>query len=133
MDRIENTEVLEEPSVREKGIGYTLGEDGFYYSDLKLSGGTNYEIGGYGRMRERYLREHWIALCRELLLNGTLNEYLYRTDEECCQMMERLTEQMKAKQGVTEQLKATDQIKWVGINNIWYCAEEVVLKELVYV
>ncbi len=50
----------------------------------------------------------------ELLLDGNLNEYLHQTDEECYQMMERLVEQMKAKQGVTAQLKSENQMQWVG-------------------
>lgn len=55
-------------------------------------------------------------------------------DEECYQMMERLVEQMKAKQGVTAQLKSENQMQWVGMmNNIRHCAEEVVLKDIVYV
>ena len=70
----------------------------------------------------------------ELLLDGNLNEYLHQTDEECYQMMERLVEQMKAKQGVTAQLKSENQMQWVGMmNNIRHCAEEVVLKDIVYV
>lgn len=69
----------------------------------------------------------------ELLLSGKLNEYLYQTDEECYQMMERLVKQMKAKQGVTEQLKSENQMQWVGMmNNIRHCAEEVVLSDIVY-
>ena len=69
----------------------------------------------------------------ELLLSGKLNEYLHQTDEECHQMVERLVEQMKAKQGVTEQLKSENQMQWVSMmNNIRHCAEEAVLRELVY-
>ena len=70
----------------------------------------------------------------ELLLDGNLNEYLHQKIEECYQMMERLVEQMKAKQGVTEQLKSENQMQWVGMmNNIRHCAEEVVLRDIVYV
>ena len=79
------------------------------------------------------MKEYHRALYLELLLDGNLNEYLHQTDEECYQMMERLVEQMKAKQGVTEQLKSENPMQWVGMmNNIRHCAEEVVLKELVY-
>ena len=70
----------------------------------------------------------------ELLLEGKLNEYLHDIDEECYEMMDRLVEQMKEKQGVTEKLKAENQMLWVGkMNNIIACAEEIVVKELVYV
>ena len=132
-DKIKKTEVLEKHIVGENEISYTLGEDGLYYPDLRLPEGTHYEIGRYGRMRAEYMKEYHRALYLELLLDGNLNEYLHQTDEECYQMMERLVEQMKAKQGVTEQLKSENPMQWVGMmNNIRHCAEEVVLKELVY-
>lgn len=105
-DKIKETEVLEKHIIGENGISYTLGEDGLYYPDLQLPEGTHYEIGRYGRMRAEYLKEYHRALYLELLLDGNLNEYLHQTDEECYQMMERLVEQMKAKHGVTEQLKS---------------------------
>lgn len=61
------------------------------------------------------------------------NEYLRGVDEECYQRLEFLVEQMKAGAGVTEKLKATDQMKWVGLmNNLKVCAEEIVLEELVF-
>ena len=70
----------------------------------------------------------------ELLLDGRLNEYLHGIDEACYEMRDRLVEKMKEKQGVTEQLKAENQMMWVGkMNNIIACAEEVVVMEVVYV
>lgn len=70
----------------------------------------------------------------ELLLGGKLNEYLHEIDEECYEMLDRLVEQMKEKQGVMEQLKAENQMLWVGrMNNIMACAEETVVRKLVYV
>ena len=101
-DKIKKTEVLEKHIVGENEISYTLGEDGLYYPDLRLPEGTHYEIGRYGRMRAEYLKEHHRALYLELLLSGKLNEYLHQTNEECYQMMERLVEQMKEKQGIME-------------------------------
>lgn len=63
-----------------------------------------------------------------------LNEYLHEVDEECYEMLDQLVEQMKDKQGVTEQLKAENQMLWVGkMNNIIACAEEIVVREVVYV
>lgn len=119
--------------VGENGISYTLGEDGLYYPDLCLPEQTDYEIGKYGRMRETFLKEYRQSLYRELLLNGRLNEHLHDIEEECYRMMDLLVEQMKKRQGVTEQLKAEDQMKWVGMmGNIRQSAEEVVLNELVY-
>ena len=68
----------------------------------------------------------------ELVLAGKLNEHLHQIDEECHQMMDRLVEQMKEEQGVTEELKMQDQMAWVGrMNNIWACAEEIVLHEII--
>ena len=69
----------------------------------------------------------------ELLLEGRLNEYLHDIDEECHEMLDQLVEQMKVKQGVTEQLKADNQMLWVGkMNNIIACAEEIVVREVVH-
>lgn len=120
--------------VGENGIGYILGKDGLYYPDLQFPEGRHYLIGRYGRMRAEYLKEYRKSFYMELLLNGRLNEHLHQTDEECYEMMERLIEQMKERQEVTEQLKAENQMLWVGMcNNIWNCAEEVVLRDIVYV
>lgn len=120
--------------IEENGIRYTLGEDGLYYPDLKLPEGTDYEIGRYGRLRAEYLKEYHRVQYMHLLLDGKLNEYLYQVDEECYDMLECLMEQMKARQGVTEQLKAENMMLWVGmVNNIRASAEEVVLKDIVYV
>lgn len=119
--------------VGEKGIGYTLGEDEIYYPDLELTEKTDYQIGKYGRMRQNYLKEHHKAAYSKLLLNGELNEHLNRVDVECEQRMGVLVRQMQERQGVTEQLKAENQMRWVGMmNNIRNAAEEVILEELVY-
>ena len=65
---------------------------------------------------------------------GRLNEYLHEIDEECYEMRDRLVEQMEEKQGVTEKLKAENQMMWVGkMNNIIACAEEIVVRKVVYV
>lgn len=68
-----------------------------------------------------------------LLMEGKLNEYLHDVDEECYQRMELLVNQMKAGAGITKELKASDQMKWVGLmNNVRNSAEETILKEFVY-
>ncbi len=124
---------MEKHIMGENGIGYTLGEDDLYYPDLYLPEETEYPIGKYGMLRKAYLKEHRKGLYLELVLAGKLNEHLHQIDEECNQMMDRLVEQMKEKQGATEQLKAENQMLWVRMyNNIRHCAEEVVLKEIVY-
>ena len=65
---------------------------------------------------------------------GKLNEYLHEVDKECYERMELLVEQMKAGAGITEELKASNQMKWVGLmNNVRSAAEEIVIRELIYV
>ena len=123
---------MEKHIMGENGISYTLGEDDLYYPDLYLPGETEYPIGKYGMFRKSYLKEHRKGLYLELVLSGKLNEHLHQVDEECNQMMYRLVEQMKEKQGVTEELKMQDQMAWVGrVNNIRACAEEIVVYEFV--
>lgn len=120
--------------IGENGIGYTLGADGLYYPDLELPEGTHYEIGRYGRMRWEYLKTHRRGDYIRLLMDGKLNEYLHEVDEECHERMELLVEQMKAGAGIAEELKASDQMKWVGLmNNVRSMAEEIVIRELIYV
>lgn len=125
---------MEKHIIEENGIGYTLGEDGLYYPDLKLPEGTHYEIGRYGLMRWEYLKPHRRGEYISLLMDGKLNEHLHEIDEECYERMELLMGQMKAGAGITDELKAADQMKWVGLmNNVRNSAEEIVLKELIYV
>lgn len=118
----------------ENGIVYRLGEYDLYYPDLGLPEGTDYNIGKYGLMRWEYLQANCRAEYLRLMLDDKLNEHLHEIDEECHAWMEMLVEQMKAEAGITEELKATEQMKWVGlINNVRSVAEEIVLRELVYV
>ena len=118
--------IMEKHIMGENGISYTLGEDGLYYPDLYLPEETEYPIGKYGMLRKSYLKEHRKGLYLELILAGKLNE-------DCNQMMERLVEQMKEAHGVTEELKMQNQMAWIGrMNNIRACAEEMVVKEIVY-
>ena len=125
--------IMEKHIMGENGISYTLGEDGLYYPDLYLPEETEYPIGKYGMLRKTYLKEHRKGLYLELVLAGKLNEHLHQVDEECNQMMYRLMEKMKEKQGVTEKLKMQDQMAWVRrMNNIRACVEEIVVKKIVY-
>ena len=90
-------------------------------------------IGKYGRMRKRYLKEHHPVLYSELLLAGKLYAHLLEIDEACEERIDLLTRQMTKQEGVTEALKATDQMEWVrGMNSIRNRAEESVLNDLVY-
>lgn len=123
-----------EKVIVENGITYVLGEDDIYYPDLQLPEGTNYNIGKFGHMRCEYPKEFKYGYYMELLIDGKLNEYLYEIDEKCHEMMDRIVEKMKEKLGVTEQLKAENQMLWVvKMNNIIACAEEIVVREVVYV
>ena len=125
---------MEKHIIGENGIGYTLSTDGLYYPDLELPEGTHYEIGRYGRMRWEYLKHHRRGEYIRLFMDGKLNEYLHEVDEECHERMELLVEQMKAGAGITEEIKASDQMKWVGLmNNVRSAAEGIVIRELIYV
>ena len=90
-------------------------------------------IGKYGRMRRRYLKEHRPVLFSNLVLSGKLYDHLAEIDRTCNERLELIVKQMKAQEGVTEQLKADDQMAWVAaMNSIQNRAEEIVLSELVY-
>lgn len=125
---------MEKQIIEENGLRYTLGADGMYYPDLKLTEGTNYPIGRYGRMRGEFLMKERRSMYLELLLAGKWNLYLHELDMECYQRMEDLVEQMKAELGITEELKKVDWLEWVGRMNCVKCAaEEFVLKELIFI
>ena len=90
-------------------------------------------LSKYGRMRERYLKEHKKILYYNLLTSGKLYEHLAEIDTSACNMAEYLIKEMARKQGVTEQLKAVDMMRWIGLmNNIRACVDEIVLNDIVY-
>ena len=90
-------------------------------------------IGKYGRMWKRYLKEQHPLLYSELLLSGKLYSHMLEIDEACEGRLELLVQQMAKSEGVTEALKAADQMAWVAqMNSIRSRAEEIVLRELVY-
>ena len=114
------------------GMSYTLHGD-YYLPDLVLREEEPI-YGKYGMLRKQFLKEHRSARYQYLLLTGKLNEHLNQTDQEAREQVETLMEQMTEKQGVTEELKAQDQMKWVRLmNNIKASAEEIILKNMVYV
>ncbi len=101
--------------------------------DLSIGEVEQRPIGKYGRMRKHYLKEQHPLLYSELLLSGKLYAHLLEIDEACDERMELLVHQMAKREGVTEALKAADQMEWVRrMNSIRNRAEEVVLNELVY-
>lgn len=94
---------------------------------------THYDIGKFGRMRGEFLKEYRHSEYMKLFLSGKLNQYLHEFEDECNDMMDLIVEQMKLKEGVTEELKAKDQMKWVGMmNNIRARAEEIMVRKIVY-
>ena len=114
------------------GMSYTLHGD-YYLPDLVLRE-EEPTYGKYGMLRKKFLKEHRSARYQYLLLIGKLNEHLNQTDQEAREQVETLMEQMTEKQGVTEELKAQDQMEWVRLmNNIKASAEEIVLKNMIYV
>ena len=114
------------------GMSYTLHGD-YYLPDLVLREEEPI-YGKYGMLRKQFLKEHRLAGYQYLLLTGKLNEHLNQIDQEAREQVETLMEQMTEKQGVTEELKAQDQMEWVRLmNNIKASAEEIVLKNMIYV
>ena len=105
----------------------------YYIPDLALDDDTGYEIGTYGRMRQKFLEEHHLGVYNRMLLFGELWKHLAEIDTACHERMDFLIPTMARQEGVTEALKAADQMEWVGrMNNIRNRAEEIVLHELVY-
>ena len=105
----------------------------YYIPDLALDDDTEYEIGTYGRMRQRFLEEHHHGTYTSLLLTGKLRKHLADIDATCHERMNFLISAMAKQEGVTEALKASNQMEWVGkMNNIRNRAEEIILHELVY-
>jgi len=101
--------------------------------DLDLPEQENRFIGKYGLRRKAYLKTHRKLIYTNLLTAGTLHKHLADTDEQAKDMLEGLVRQIASARGVTEDLKAADQMAWVGaMNNIRVCAEEIVMAEIVY-
>ena len=92
------------------------------------------KVGVWSERRRKYLREHQKALYTAMMLSGTLNTHLEKVDRTANEMYDRLTSQLAKQEGITEQLKATNQMEWVQqMNNIRNRAAEVVWKELICV
>ena len=96
-------------------MGGTYSEiNGYLIPNLTLPKEDNVFIGRYGRLHRNYLKKYKSSVYRELLYSGRLNAYLAEIDTHAKEMFENLTREMAEKQGVTETLKATDQVAWVG-------------------
>ena len=104
-----------------------------YYSLLDLGEQTSYEIGKYGNLHLDFLKKHRRGTYTTLYTENRLNEHLHSIDLQAREQLDLLTEQMAAQMDVTEELKASDPMRWVRLmNNIKSLAEEIVLKEVVY-
>lgn len=113
------------------GGTYHMGQDGLLYPDL-LPPEDEPRYGKYGRMRRTYLKEHHEGLYTGLLLSGKLNAHLNEIDETAHQRMDLMIRQMAKAQGITEELKARDQMAWVGaIENIKSAVAEILMLDLV--
>ena len=115
-------------------MGGTYRQEGDYLiPNLVLPDTSDYKIGKYGRMRRSYLKEHRPSLYSTLVLDGILFKHLAEIDQACNERMETIISAMVKQEGVTEALKAADQMEWVRRkNSLHNRAEEIVLSELVY-
>ena len=114
------------------GLWYELQGD-YYLPCLKLPKEESRHIGVWGQRHLRYLKQHRKVLYSELLISGKLNDYLADLNEQAEEMFSRLVKQLAVKEGLTEVLKAENQMLWVQkMNNIHNAAMEVVSNDLIY-
>ena len=113
------------------GITYTE-KNGLLYPDLTLPKQSDVDIGRFGRMRDRYLKEHRKAYYSLLCMKLELNDHLREINRQALEQIELITAQLAKAEGVTEALKARDQLGWVqAMNSCKARAEEIVIKEIV--
>ena len=116
----------------QNGLWYELQGD-YYIPCLVLDEEENQPIGMWGRKHLRYIKEHRKALYTTLLLSGKLNSHLAEINQRASEMFDLLIKQLVEKEGITQQLKTTDQMAWMGaMNNIRNRAEEIVNTEVIY-
>ena len=130
---MENKELKKEITDEKTGISYTLVGD-YYLPNLKLEQEEKVQLNKYGLLRLDYLKKHRKAELSIMFMDMTLNKHLKEVQELAQARVNKLVEQLKAKSGLTEDMKNTDMLYWVGtMNAIKNQAEEIVLKELIYV
>lgn len=113
-------------------VTYTM-KDGCRLPDLLPPQEPETALGKYGLLRRKYLKEHRKVLFTNLLTSGKLNEHLAEIDRTARQRVEQTVTAMAQAEGVTEELKATDPMRWTGLmNNLRHSAEELVLNDLIY-
>lgn len=114
-------------------ISYTKKGD-FLLPDLILENKKQYNIGNYGLLRLNYIKKYKLGLYFDLLVNDKLNEYLHEIDSTVIEMVQKLIKELTEKENITEELKDSNQMLWIGkMNNIKNRAEEIILKEYIYV
>ena len=115
------------------GLDYTM-VNGYYLPNLTVAAPTEqHPTGRWGRLHKRYLKEHHPVRYNQLLLSGKLGSYLAKLDKQAEEQLALTVRQMQEAEGVTEALKAADQLEWVRrMNNIRNRAEEIVYNEIVY-
>ena len=114
----------------ENGIEYVKSGD-YYIPNLKAPEGT-YNIGRYGKLHSIFIKENRPAFYSMKMLDGTWLAYLEEIDTTAKEMVNNLIKDMAIKQGITEELKAKDQMAWIGaMNNIRHMAEEILLQNFV--
>ena len=114
------------------GISYTLQGD-YYLPDLALPEQEDKPIGLWGQRHLRYIKQHYKVRYTNLLTNGKLNDHLADIDNRAEDMFFRLVKQIAEREGVTEELKANDQMEWIArMNNIRSRATEIVNKDIIY-
>ena len=117
----------------EYGGAYTLGTDGMLYPNLILEPQEHRPIGRWGRMHRAYLEAEHPGLYERLILNGTLNKHMADAEERARTMLELLISQMAQQEGITERLKATEQIEWVRrMNSVRSRVEEIILEKAIH-
>ena len=108
-------------------------ENGYFIPDLRLPTEEEQPIGTWGQRHLDYLKQYCKVTYTNLLTSGKLNAYLISIDRQAQERFERLIEDMKQTQGITEQLKAENALEWVGkLGNIRACAREIVNKEIIF-
>ena len=109
-------------------------ENGHLIPDVTLPEQSGYQIGKYGRMYLDYIKQHRRGRYTTLLTEGKLNAWLHEIDLEANEMLDSIIPRLAAERGIDEDLKARDMLRWVAeMNNIKASAEEIVLREVVYV
>lgn len=114
------------------GLWYELHGD-YYLPCLVIPEEEIHTIGIWGRKHQQYLKEYRPIIYSDLVLSGRLYSYLTDIDTQARNKLYLIATQLAEKEGITEELKTQDQLAWVrAMNNIRNCAEEIVLKELIY-